>query len=171
MVVSILKLPPVWYLSSLVSVMAICAFYKRRRNHMQLISGHNRGQYLRLMAISIIEMLFTVPLGTFYIVYNAKLGIIPWKGWASMHSHFSEVEQFAGFTWKNVPELAIPLEMFRWSLIACAFIFFALFGFTVEAREQYYRLYKLLARHILTSSSAPHGAPHAYVVRSRVTPS
>jgi hypothetical protein len=133
---------------------------------MQLISGHNGGQYFRLMAISVTEMLGTVPLGTFYIVVNARSGVTPWKGWASMHSHYSEVGQVAGFTWKNVPEVAIPVEMFRWSLVACAFVFFALYGFTAEAREAYYRLYKLLARHISTSSSASHGAPRAYVVRS-----
>jgi pheromone a factor receptor len=146
--------------------MAIYAFYKRRRNHMQLISGHNGGQYLRLMAISATEMLCTVPLGTFYIVMNAKSSITPWKGWASMHRHYSEVEQIAGFTWKNVPEAATGLEMFRWSLVACAFLFFALFGLAVEAREQYYCVYKLLAGRISRSSSAPHGAPHAYVVLS-----
>jgi pheromone a factor receptor len=146
--------------------MAICAFYKRRRNHMQLISGYKGGQYLRLMAISAVEMFGTIPLGTFFIVVNARSGVIPWKGWASMHNHYSTVEQVAGFTWKNVPEGAIPLEMFRWSLVACAFLFFALYGFAVEAREQYYCLYKLLARRIGTSSSASHGAPHVYVVRS-----
>ena len=146
--------------------MAICAFYKRRRNHMQLISGRNGGQYLRLMAISATDILGSIPLGTYNMVFDAKLGIEPWKGWASMHSHYSEVDQFAGFIWKNDPKTVTSLEMFRWSLVACAFIFFALFGFVVEAREQYYRLYKLLARCISTSSSAAHGAPHAYVVRS-----
>ena len=144
--------------------MAICAFYKRRRNHMQLISGHNGGQYLRLMAISATEILGTIPLGTYYIVSDAKLGIRPWKGWASMHSNYSEVNQVPGVTWKNDHNIANGLEMYRWSLVACALIFFALFGFAVEAREQYYRLYKLLARRISTLSSAPHGAPHAYVV-------
>ncbi|KAI0274469.1 pheromone A receptor-domain-containing protein [Russula aff. rugulosa BPL654] len=149
-------------------VMAICAFYKRRRNHMRLLSGHNNsGQYLRLMAISTTEILGTIPLGTFYLVFDVKLGITPWTGWANMHSHYSAVEQVAGFTWKNDPQLALALEMFRWSLVACAFLFFALFGLSAEARENYYRLYKSLARRISTSSSAPDGAPHAYVVRSR----
>ena len=132
---------------------------------MQLISGHNGGQYLRLMAISTTEILCTIPLSTFIIVYNAKLGTIPWEGWASMHSHYSEVGQVAGFTWRNT-RAATSLELFRWLLVACAFIFFALFGFAVEARENYYRLYKLLARRISTSSSDPCGAPRAYVVRS-----
>ena len=145
--------------------MAICAFYKRRRNHMQLISGHSGGQYLRLMAISATDILGAVPLGTFILVFDAKLGIKPWKGFASMHSHYSEVNQISGLLWRDDPKLVISLEMFRWSLVACAFIFFALFGFAVEAREQYYRLYKLLARRLSTSSSsAAHGAPQAYVV-------
>ena len=148
--------------------MAICAFYKRRRNHMRLLSGHNNsGQYLRLMAISTTEILGTIPLATFYLVFDVKLGITPWTGWANMHSHYSAVEQVAGLTWKNNPQMALALEMFRWSLVACAFIFFALFGLSVEAREQYCRLYKSLARRISTSSSAPDGAPHAYVVHSR----
>ncbi len=133
---------------------------------MQLISGHNGGQYLRLMAISATEILGTIPLGTYYIVSDAKLGIRPWKGWASMHSNYSEVNQVPGVTWKNDPKIANLLEMYRWSLVACAFIFFAFFGFAVEAREQYYRLYKSLTRRISTSSSVPHGTPHAYVVRS-----
>ena len=146
--------------------MAICAFYKRRRNHMQLISGHSGGQYLRLMAISATDILGAVPLATYILVFDAKLGIRPWKGFASMHSHYSEVNQISGLLWRDDPKLVISLEMFRWSLVACAFIFFALFGFAVEAREQYYRLYKLLAQCISTlSSSVAHGTPQAYVVR------
>ncbi len=149
------------YRGSLVIVMAISAFYKRRRNHMQLVSNPNRGLYLRLMAISATEMLATIPLGTFYIVLNARSGVVPWKGWAYMHRHYSKIIQVAGFTWKNDPVMAIGLEMFRWSLVLCAILFFALFGFAGEAREHYYRLYMSLARRI--GKLGP--TPHAYVVR------
>ena len=153
-----------WYRGLLVSVMAICAFYKRRRNHMQLISSADRGRYIRLMAISSIDMLGTIPLGTFYIVSSAKGGVIPWKSWAHVHSHYSEVVQVAGFIWKNIHVASVNLEMFRWSLVACSFIFFALFGFSCEAREHYYRLYQLLARSIGKSTSTPHAVPTACVV-------
>jgi pheromone a factor receptor len=145
--------------------MAICAFYKRRQNHLQLITSANRGRYLRLMAISSIEILGTIPLGTYYIVSFAKEGVVPWEGWAAVHSHYSEVVQVAGFIWKNDPVASAQLEMFRWSLVACAFIFFALFGFAGEAREHYHRLYNSLARRIGKSTSTPHGAPLACVVR------
>jgi hypothetical protein len=142
--------------------MAIYAFYKRKRNHMQLISSANRGRYLRLMTISSIEILGTIPLGTYFIVTDTKIGVEPWKGWARMHSHYSEVEHVAGFIWRNGSH---NIELFRWSLVLCAFIFFALFGFAGEAREHYYRLYNSLARRIGNSTSTPHGTPLACVVR------
>jgi Pheromone A receptor len=131
---------------------------------MSSTSGFSRSRYLRLMAISSVEVFATVPLATYFIVTDAKAGIGPWKSWAYTHSHYSVVEQVAGFVWKRWPLAAAELEIYRWSLIACAFIFFALFGFAVEAREQYYHLYKLLTRRIGTSSSTPHHPPHAYVV-------
>ncbi|KAI0274471.1 pheromone A receptor-domain-containing protein [Russula aff. rugulosa BPL654] len=124
-----------WHLSSLATVMTICAFYKHRRSHMRL-SGHNGCRYLRLMAISTTEILGTVPLGHFT---SCKM-----RSWV------------AGFTWKNDPQMAFGLEVFRWSLVACAFLFFALFGLSFEARERYYRLYKRINR-----SSALHETPHA----------
>jgi pheromone a factor receptor len=131
---------------------------------MQLTSSANRGRYLRLMAISSIEILGTIPMGTYYIVSNAKMGVVPWMGWARMHSHYSEVVQVAGFTWRNDPVASLNLELFRWSLVACAFIFFAFFGFAGEAREHYYRLYKSLARRIGKATSTPHEAQLACVV-------
>lgn len=144
--------------------MAIYAFYKRRQTHMQLISSPNRGLYLRLMAISFIEILGTIPFGTYYIVSVVKTGLLPWKGWANMHSHYSEVMQVAGFIWREIPETSFSLELSRWSLVLCAFIFFSLFGLAGEAREHYYRLYQSLARRIGKSTSIPHGAPPACVV-------
>jgi pheromone a factor receptor len=145
--------------------MAIYAFYKRRRNHMQLTFSANRGRYLRLMAISSVEVLGTIPMGTYYIVSDAKMGVVPWGGWARVHSHYSEVIQIAGFTWRNEPMVSLNLELSRWSFVVCAFLFFALFGFTGEAREHYYRVYNSLARRIGKSTSTPHGAPLACVVR------
>ncbi|KAN0105465.1 Pheromone A receptor domain containing protein [Russula decolorans] len=142
-------------------VMAIYAFYKRRQTHMRLMSSPNRGRYLRLMAISFIEILGTIPMGTYYIAAVVKEGVIPWKGWARMHSHYSEVVQVAGFIWRNDPKMSFNAELGRWSLVLCAFIFFALFGFAGEAREHYRRLYQSLARRIGKSTSTLRGAPLA----------
>jgi pheromone a factor receptor len=150
------------------TVINIYTFYKRGsqcRKMMSSTSGFSQSRYLRLMAISSVELLGTIPLSMVIIVADAIEGFdsTPWRSWADTHSHYSVVPQIAGFIWKDIPKIAFFLEMYRWLLVACAFIFFALFGFAGEAREQYYRLYKLLAKHISTSPSTPHRASHAYV--------
>jgi pheromone a factor receptor len=88
-----------------------------------------------LIAISSVEVFATVPLAAVFIVIDIKAGFKPWKSWADTHSHYSVVQQIPGIVWKNIPGVALGFMIYRWSLVACAFIFFALFGFAVEARE------------------------------------
>jgi pheromone a factor receptor len=129
-----------------------------------LAPGLSRGRYFRLMAIGAVEVLGTIPLGTYFIVCNAKQGVKPWKSWADTHSNYSEVNQVAGFIWKNIPSVALALEVSRWSLVACAFLFFALFGFADEARLHYRRAYMWLAARLGFPTLPLHGPSHAYVV-------
>jgi Pheromone A receptor len=128
--------------------------------------GLSRGRYIRLMAISAVEILGTIPLGTFYIVHNSKLGVTPWRGWAFTHEHYSEVIQVPASIWKNDPDSVLGLEMYRWSLVLCAFLFFALFGFANEARQNYRRLYTSIASRIGYSTSILLGSSNAYVFYS-----
>ncbi|KAI9509916.1 pheromone A receptor-domain-containing protein [Russula earlei] len=126
--------------------------------------GLNRGRYLRLMALSSVEILGTVPLGTYFIVSNAKMGVTPWISWDDTHSNYSRVAQYAAFIWKNDHAVVVGLEMYRWLLVLCAFIFFAFFGFAVEARHHYRLVYTSLASRIgllTTTSGTLHGSSHA----------
>ncbi|KAF8468718.1 STE3-like pheromone receptor [Russula ochroleuca] len=147
-------------------VSAICAFYKRQRLFKQMTSHSqfSRGRYLRLMALSATEMFGTIPLGTYIIVVSAKAGVTPWQGWAATHSNYSEVIQIASFIWRSDPGMANGLEMFRWSLVACAFVFFAFFGFTDETRQFYRRMYKPIASRIGCSRFIFHGPSYLCVV-------
>ena len=148
--------------------MAIRSFYKRQRLFKQMThtQGASRGMYLRLMALSSTEIIGTIPLGTYFIVTNAKAGVTPWQGWAYTHSHYSDVPRIAGFVWKNDPSVAHGLEMFRWSLVACAFVFFAYFGFADETRQLYRRMYNSIATRIGCPRFIPHGPSYLYVVHS-----
>jgi pheromone a factor receptor len=113
------------------------------------------------MALSASDILGSIPLGTYIIVTSAKNGVAPWKGWAYIHSNYSEVGQIAGFIWRNDPGIANGLEMFRWSLVACAFVFFAFFGFADEARQHYRRLYTSIASRVGYATFTDHGLSHA----------
>src|SRR6266853_654559 len=90
-----------------------------------------------LMALSSIEIFGTIPLGTYWIVSDAKQGVGPWKSWAYQHGDYSRVIQVPDFMWKNEFDAVVGLEVYRWSLVLCASIFFAFFGFAEEARQHY----------------------------------
>ena len=92
------------------------------------------------------------------------MGVTPWISWADTHSHYSEVFQIPSFIWKDDPKLAIGLEIFRWSLVVCAFVFFALFGFAEEARRDYRRVYTSLASRVGYSTFTIPGSSHACVI-------
>ena len=128
--------------------------------------GLGRGRYLRLMALSFLELLGTIPLGTFILVYGAtgSEGVGPWRSWASIHHHYSKVFQVPSVVWENNRKDAVGLEMYRWLLVACSFVFFAFFGFGDEASRHYRLVYTSLASRIGLSTSTLHGSSHGCVV-------
>jgi hypothetical protein len=148
--------------------MNIYFFYMYDRRFRQLMSATRltRNRYIRLMAISATEILGTIPLGTLYIVKNAKLGVEPWRGWAYTHEDYSAVYQVPASVWKNDPDGVFALEMYRWSLVLCAFLFFALFGFADEAWQHYRRVYTSIASRISPSTTTLLKSSQAYVVHS-----
>jgi pheromone a factor receptor len=121
----------------------------------------NRGRYLRLMALSATEIIGTIPLGTYFIVNNAMSGVTPWRGWAYTHSHYSHVFEVPNSVWKTNSLSSGGLETYRWSLVACAFVFFAFFGFADEARQHYRRFYTSIASRIGYTSFTLHGSSDA----------
>jgi pheromone a factor receptor len=158
-----------------VTVRAIYAFYKRQqclKEIMAYYSGLGHGRYLRLMILSSLDLFGSIPLSTFYIVRSAKTAIIPWKSWKDTHENYSHVYQVPKFIWKNDHDMAQALEMYRWSLVWCAFLFFAFFGLAEEARHNYRRAFTFLASRIgyLTSSDTDHfgadsASSHPYVFK------
>lgn len=156
--------PPI----SQVTVVNVYFFYKCDRRFRQLMSSTHltRNRYIRLMVISATEMLGTIPLGTVWIVKAAKLGVSPWRGWTYTHENYSVVNQVPASIWKNDSNSVFALEMYRWSLVLCAFLFFALFGFADEARQHYRRVYTTIASGIGHSTATLLRSSQAYVVHS-----
>jgi len=116
-------------ISFVYGVRATYAFYKRRQQLKEIMScnpGLNRGRYFRLMALSSIDIFATIPLATYYMVNDVKRGVRPWISWEDTHSYYSRVIPVPALIWKNDPDVAQVLEMYRWSLVLCAFVFFCL---------------------------------------------
>ena len=141
------------------TVMNIYHLYRRKRQFkdMPVISsgsGSNRSIYIRLMLLSSVEILGTIPLGSFWIAFVIKQGLTKWGSWAEIHSDYSDIQQVPSSIWKNNYGSVVSLELSRWSLVLCAFIFFAFFGLAEEAWKHYRLVYTSLANCVGYSTSS-----------------
>jgi pheromone a factor receptor len=110
-------------------------------------------RYFRLMGLAGIEVLCTIPMSAFVIYLNATYEpVYPWISWANTHYDFSRIDQFASVQWRMTDLSTISIELSRWFLIICAFIFFAFFGFADEARKNYRLAYFSVAKRVGLSS-------------------
>ncbi|KAI0656224.1 STE3-domain-containing protein [Cubamyces menziesii] len=135
--------------SSVYCIMSLVMLFKRHnqfREFLQSGSALTVSRYYRLMALAITEILFTIPLGVYELYSNAIDGALhPWLGWNDTHFDFSLVEEVPAVVWRSDPNLEIPLELSRWILPVCAFVFFAYFGFAEEARRHYKMVLKCIS--------------------------
>jgi pheromone a factor receptor len=128
---------------------------KHRFKDMPVISsgsGLSESLYIRLMALSTVEILGTIPLASFWIAFDIKEGLRKWGSWADIHSHYSVIHQIPSIVWKHDSRSVVALELSRWSLVLCAFIFFAFFGLAEEAMKRYRLVYTSLARLVGSSN-------------------
>lgn len=127
-------------ISFIYCVLSIRLFYKRHAQFNEFLSSHknlNTSRYLRLMMLAGIEMIATIPLASWVIANNVKVGVAPWLGWNDTHYGFSRVDQFPAMFWRRIPGNVAGLEFTRWIPVICAFVFFGFFGFADEARKNY----------------------------------
>lgn len=146
--ISLMWPPVIGIISAVYGVMSLRAFTRRRAAFAELLSAHNSltpGRYLRLMALAATDILLTTPLGIFTIVLNLTASPVgPWRSWADTHFDYSRVEQFPAILWRSSRLTLISIQFTRWASPATALIFFAFFGFAVEARKNYALVFGLL---------------------------
>lgn len=123
-------------------VLTLLGFFRHRIQFREVISSNGGGmtisRYLRLMLLSISEMVCTIPIGA-YSIYINTAGVIlaPWVSWADTHYNFSHVEMVPAIFWRSNRPFLISVVMGQWVYIFAAFLFFALFGFADEAKRHY----------------------------------
>ncbi|KAG8743550.1 a-factor receptor [Ceratobasidium sp. 414] len=92
------------------------------------------------MALAGTDMAFTVPLAVYFLT-NSLISSppTPWLSWEYVHEYIHEVwpytrEEISGPS-------AISLDLNRWALPGCAFLFFVYFGFSREATDHYKKIF------------------------------
>ncbi|KZV64274.1 STE3-domain-containing protein [Peniophora sp. CONT] len=111
----------------------------------------SRLNYFRLLALSSIDVLFTLPIYTTDAILTLSWitredGRLPfYLGWVATHMDWEPT----GFSYDDLqvtPTNLARLYVTEWSSPVLAFITFGLFGLTAEARASYYRCFCAIAR-------------------------
>ncbi len=99
------------------------------------------------MALAAVEASLTTPLACFSVYLNATGSTVePYINWANVHYNFSRVEQIPSLIWRSDPMTVLSLELTRWVVVLCAFVFFGFFGFAEEARKRYRLVFWFFAK-------------------------
>ncbi|KAG6819132.1 hypothetical protein H0H93_015052 [Arthromyces matolae] len=128
-------------ISAVYCILTLRAFMKRRAQFSEFISSTTTltiNRYFRLMSLATVELVFNTPISAYNLYLNATHSpIYPWKGWANLHFDWYLINQYPAVLWRGDRIQVVTLELGRWSLVFCAFLFFGFFGFANEARKHY----------------------------------
>lgn len=125
------------------AIMAIRTLTKKRAEFQAVLSGSTHAsltasRYNRLIALAAVEVLITVPFASVILFQTiAAGGVSPWISWADTHFDFSRVGQYPAALWKADHAHLVDVELSRWGVVLCPFVFFAFFGASEEARQHY----------------------------------
>ncbi|KAF7421281.1 hypothetical protein PC9H_011803 [Pleurotus ostreatus] len=92
-------------------------------------------RYLRLIAMSLSQMVFAITGSSLHIAFSLKNGFRPWISWADVHSDWGRIGQFA--------KVLIPVQQWRytyalwWTVPLTSVVFFVFFGFGSDAVQEY----------------------------------
>ncbi|KAH8823739.1 GPCR fungal pheromone mating factor, partial [Flagelloscypha sp. PMI_526] len=132
-------------ISAVYCVLTLRAFLRRRAEFAQFLStsgpvasGMSINRYFRLMALATTELLFNLPFSTYGLYFNITAGKIrPYVSWDDLHFEFWAIGQIPSVLFRTDRTIVTSLELQRWLLVLCAILFFALFGFSQEAKKFY----------------------------------
>jgi pheromone a factor receptor len=89
------------------------------------------------MIFSVGDLLLGIPIAGAYLYFNIREGIVPFPGLTHEHYQFSQVVPLPAVVWRATTISELIFELNRWITVWCSFVFFAIFGFTQESRDNY----------------------------------
>ena len=117
--------------------MSIRACRQRQSDFKEILSsnsGLNPSRFFRLMTFAALEVLCCIAVAiTITVFYMTQGEIQPWISWEDTHRDFSQIDLIPSRIWRYDPTTNVSLEMSRWIVVVCGFIF-VLFGFADKAQ-------------------------------------
>lgn len=128
-------------ISAIYGLLAVLVLRRRQSEFKQALQEHNNlnsNRYFRLMALAFTDVIFTIPITSYFLWVNLAQNPVYGWSWVSSHDGFDRVDTVPAVLWQN--QAAGGFEVSRWVNVLGAFVFFGFFGFSEEARRHYYPL-------------------------------
>jgi len=134
----IISIPPILLeiIAGVYGCLSIRAFYNRSKNTQINDMNFDSKRYLRLICFSICDLLVGIPITLLYMYFDIKV-LAPFPGLKEEHYDFSYIAQVPAVDWRATTLNELNVELNRWIIVWGAFVFFAIFGFTEESRNNY----------------------------------
>ena len=136
----ILYIPPVLLeiIAGVYGCLSIRAFYNRSNKTHINDFNFDSNRYARLIFFSTCDLLCGIPITSFYL-YIAITDLFPgpFPGLKEEHKNFFFINEIPATVWRSTTLSELAGELNRWILVWGAFLFFAIFGFTEESRNNY----------------------------------
>ena len=120
-------------ISGVYGCLSIRAYYNRSKLN-ETHNTLNPDRYTRLMCFSAADLFVGTPIAVYYLYSNA-VELIPFSG--VTQNQFSVIYQLPAVEWRADTKTELGFELNRWLIIYSAFVFFSVFGFTQESRNNY----------------------------------
>ena len=136
----ILFIPPILLeiIAGVYGCLSIRAFYNRSNKTHINDFNFDSNRYARLIFFSSCDLLCGIPITSFYLcVAITDLFPGPFPGLKEEHKNFFFINVFPATVWRSTTLSELASELNRWIIVWCAFVFFAIFGFTEESRNNY----------------------------------
>ena len=116
--------------------LSIRAFYNRSKETHINDFNFDSNRYARLIFFSTCDLLTGIPITSFYL-YVANTDLLPFHGLKEEYNNYFFIYKIPATVWRSTTLSELNHELNRWILVWGAFLFFAIFGFTEESRNNY----------------------------------
>lgn len=151
--------------------------YRHRREMREHLNSFDaeldRGQLLRMLALGCFDTFITLPISITGVVTNVVGNdslLKFYQGWTFIHSHWEPILTPKS-VWLTNKMTTLSVYWDEWINPFIAFVFFALFGLTPEARKGYHKLFRFLRRPFSArqGNSVDEGLPDVVFTSGRGT--
>ncbi|KZV63667.1 STE3-domain-containing protein [Peniophora sp. CONT] len=107
-------------------------------------TGIDRARYMRMLALSLIDILLSLPIGlsAFCLNMGRDRDIPFWPGWEAVHGHWEPVTVVSVETWGASLWDRLLVHWHEWLCVVYAVAIFALFGVSHDARVTYKKAFE-----------------------------